>query len=343
LAGARAARRAGLAVDKEMLTARITVTPREHSFTVRLYLRSNSGQDVRVMFGCGSAGVRNVPEFLLGDLRISPPTYHLPPGRAPRPYSWMISPDHDTLYGVFTMGWPTGWEPTWPRGDREKEIRARISFPELGVTVETEAVSIEPFDPARKLPRAGSESEYAKEIERLQAAGQLETIRADHDDDGITDLVLHLREGGLVKLVEYPHLVEAELPLPEWGEYDRIEHAHRRDKRADFTVTSPAELRAFHECLKRASYKMDPGAQDYYRPDGELFERRFRGGGWMSTGPDLLFKKGDTVLCRGQVSGAKCWLSRVERGGKTYFVNKALGPLVRRHLEKAGYFGTQSR
>ena len=337
LAGARVAVRDEPAVDKKMLTARITVTPREHSFTVRLYLRSARAESVKVVFGRRPDGVRNVPELILGDLRITPATYHLPPHRTKAPYTWMISPDHDTLYGTFTMGWPTGWEPTWPRGDREKEIRARIALPELGVTVETEAVSIEPFDPARTLPGADSENEYAKEIESLQAAGELEVIRVDHDDDGTADLVLHLREGGLVKLVEYPHLVEAELPLPEWGEYDRIEYRHRNDTRSDFMVTTPTKLRLFHECLRRASRQRNPGLQIYYRPDGEPPLGFRTGGGWISTGPSLLFKKGDTVLCRAQVSGAKCWLSRAGGGGKVYFINKALGPLVKRQMEEAGH------
>jgi len=344
LAGARVAVRDEPAVDKRMLTARITVTPREHSFTVSLYLRSASGQDVRVIRGRGSAGVQNVPEFFLGDLRITPSTYVHPPRRTTIPDTQVISPEYETLYGSFTMDWPTGWEPTWPRRDREKEIRARIAFPELGVTVETEAVSIEPVGPAGKMPGVGFESEYTKEIDRLQAAGQLEAIKVDHDEDGTADLVLHLQDGGLVKLVEYPHLVKAELPLPEWGEYDRIEYGHHSAKRPNFTVAKPAELRLFHECLKRASHKLNPGWQMYYRPDGEPpLNLGIGGGGWGSTGPSLLFKKGDAVLCRGQVWGAKCWLSRTERGDRVYFINRALGPLVRRQMEKAGYFGTESQ
>ena len=93
LADARVAVRDGPAIDKEMLTGRITVTPREHSFTVSLYLRSASGQDITVVRGRGSVGVQNVPEFLLGDLRITPSTYVHPPRRPTIPDTQMISPD----------------------------------------------------------------------------------------------------------------------------------------------------------------------------------------------------------------------------------------------------------
>ena len=109
---ASGAARAGEA-EKEPMSGRIEVVAREHSFTVRFYLRNHTAKDAAVLYGHGGAGITEVPMLNLRYGRsmsvwIKPPVYHHPPRRTMEPNTTTVPANGEALYGEFTMGWPPG-------------------------------------------------------------------------------------------------------------------------------------------------------------------------------------------------------------------------------------------
>ena len=97
------------------ITGRIEIVPHEFCFTVRFYLENHGSQDVRIEYGQGHEGLTNVPNFYLtldnsASMTISPPVYRWPQFRHMRPDIKIVPAKKETLYGEFTMGWPTGFD-----------------------------------------------------------------------------------------------------------------------------------------------------------------------------------------------------------------------------------------
>lgn len=188
--------------------------------------------------------------------------------------------------------------------------------------------------PSRIAPAVDSEA-YMKEINELQAAGKLERIEVDRDEDGETDLVFWCRDGALVKTEELPHIEKAELDLPPFGAFDRL--VFREWGHAQFTVEAAGEIALFYQCLKEASMKEHLGSADYFGPDGGPVYGTFRERGWRRGSPPvLLFMKGDELIWKIEMSGSKerdCTIIKAT-GRKTYFVNSGLPVLIERFREK---------
>ena len=190
--------------------------------------------------------------------------------------------------------------------------------------------------PSRIAPAVDSEAykAYMKEINELQAAGKLEKIEVDRDEDGKTDLVFWCRDGALVKLEELPHFEKADIDLPPFGAFDRL--VFREWGLAQFTVEAAGEIALFYQCLKEASMKEHLGSSDYFGPDGKLVCCTFKGRGWRSGNPPvLLFMKGDELIWKIEMKDSKkndCMFKGTDR--RTYFVNSGLPILIERFREK---------
>ncbi len=127
--------------ESPALTARMEVTAHEQSFTVRFFIKNQGNQDAEVVFGRGGMGMSVVPQFHLGELTITPPTYLRPGRRAMAPDKKKIPAGKEVLYGTFTMGYP--WEAQQGmRPDRTpmgEKISATIRFAQPKITLDAEA------------------------------------------------------------------------------------------------------------------------------------------------------------------------------------------------------------
>ncbi|MHC4200371.1 MAG: hypothetical protein ACYSU0_10290 [Planctomycetota bacterium] len=184
--------------------------------------------------------------------------------------------------------------------------------------------------PSRVAPSVDSEA-YVKELEALQAAGKLEKIEVDRDEDGETDLVFWCRDGALVKLDDLPHIEKVKLDLPPLGAFDRIEF--RRHSFVRSAVNAPGEIALFYQCLKEASKKEYLGSADYFGPDGELVCAIGNERSWSYLGPGpaphcLLFMKGDREVLRMIGMPGRNDFKILREPYPIYFRNKTLQRLI---------------
>ena len=131
---------------RAQLETRLEVTEYERCFSIKLFLKNIAEEDTAVTIGWGGTGQEVVPYFTLGSLRITPPTYLLPPKRTMRPNKLAIPAGKEILYGTYTLGYPPH------RHLRKPEIRGSIRFEETEHSVATPAVPI-------KLPTMSNENE----------------------------------------------------------------------------------------------------------------------------------------------------------------------------------------
>lgn len=114
------------------LSARMEVDAHEHCFTVRFFLKNAGKRNIEVIQGRGGRGLETVPQFHLGSLTITPPTYLRPPRRSLRSDTRQIPAGSEILYGTFTLGYP-------PLDLlRDEKLFASIDFAELKTSLQTE-------------------------------------------------------------------------------------------------------------------------------------------------------------------------------------------------------------
>jgi len=126
--------------ESPALTARMEVTAHEQSFTVRFFIKNQGNQDAEVVYGRGGMGMSVVPQFHLGELTITPPTYLRPGRRAMAPDKKIIPAGKEILYGTFSMGYPVDG-PFGLRPDRTpmgEKITGSIRFGQPKISLKTE-------------------------------------------------------------------------------------------------------------------------------------------------------------------------------------------------------------
>jgi len=165
-AAAASAARAGEA-EKEPMSGRIEVVGREHSFTVRFYLRNHTAKGVAVLCGHGGSGISEVPMLTLRyghsiGVWIKPPVYHHPPRRTMEPNVTPVPANAEALYGEFTMGWPPGFGGRYREGTLSARFTARCCdapLPPRGTPFQWREHRIEAPEVAVAMPPAPKQRE----------------------------------------------------------------------------------------------------------------------------------------------------------------------------------------